>query len=155
MRRTGLPRSYRPGRRRLNVRSARIQPEASACPYDDTPSLRPRLPWCKLEWLVGQGDTDAVNMRLWLILTLLLAAAPGWARDHQEAKRLRRSGEIMPLEEVLRRNPQQGRRVLDVELDRRQGRYEYQVESLDRRGRVREDRYDAATGDVLPSRRRD
>jgi uncharacterized membrane protein YkoI len=95
-----------------------------------------------------------VKRRPGILLCVLLAAAPALARDHQEAMQLRRSGEIMPLEDVLRRAPgQEHRRVLEVELERKRGRYIYEVETLDRQGRVWEHEYDAATGEVLRSRR--
>ena len=90
---------------------------------------------------------------LGILLCALLAAAPAFARDHQEAMQLRRSGEIMSLEEVLRRAPgHKHQRVLEVELERKRGRYVYEVETLDPQGRVWEHEYDAATGEVLRSR---
>jgi uncharacterized membrane protein YkoI len=89
-----------------------------------------------------------------MLLGLLLAATPALARDHQEAMQLRRSGEILSLEEVLRRAPgHKHQRVLEVELERKRGRYIYEVETLDRHGHVWEHEYDAATGEVLRSRR--
>lgn len=76
--------------------------------------------------------------------------------DHGDAMRLRRSGEILPLQEVLKRSRRKrGERVLDVELERKRDRYIYEVESLDKKGRVRKDSYDAKTGKRVRSRRRD
>ena len=91
-----------------------------------------------------------------LALLLALGAGQAPAQDHQEAMELRRSGEILPLEEVLRRNPRHGgNRVLEVELERRSGRYVYDVETLDRGGQVHRHRFDARTGETLRSRPRD
>ena len=91
-----------------------------------------------------------------LAALVVSAANPAAAADdHSDAMRLRRSGEILPLQEVLKRSPRRGgERVLDVELERKQDGYVYEVESLDKKGRVRKDYYDAKTGNRMRSRRR-
>lgn len=92
-----------------------------------------------------------------LAATILFSAYPVAAGDddHRDAMRLRRSGEILPLQEVLKRSKRRGgERVLDVELERKRNGYVYEVESLDKKGRVRKDYYDAKTGKRVRSRRR-
>ena len=91
-----------------------------------------------------------MKFRPWFVLAVGVLTAAAGASDHKEARRLRESGEILPLEEVLKRNqPSRGRRVLDVQLERKRGRYVYEVETLDRGGKVRRQRYDASTGRQL------
>lgn len=81
---------------------------------------------------------------------LLAAAAQAHPVDHDEVLRLRRSGELLPLETVqraaLERHP--GASVLEVELEREHGRYIYEFELLVER-RVRELKIDARTGAIL------
>lgn len=92
-----------------------------------------------------------------LAVLAALSTYPATAdNDHGDAMRLRRSGEILPLQEVLKRSRRKrGERVLDVELEHKRDRYIYEVESLDKKGRVRKDYYDAKTGNRVRSRRKD
>lgn len=87
-------------------------------------------------------------------LVLALAAAGAAADDYQDATRLRRSGEILPLQQVLERfRATDSGRVLDVDLKQRRGRYVYEIEFLDHHGRVQERAYDATTGQPLGGRK--
>ncbi|MGD2083254.1 MAG: PepSY domain-containing protein [Chromatiales bacterium] len=84
-----------------------------------------------------------------LLALLALPALPALA-DHDEARRLLDSGEILPLETVLER----ARRhtpgdILDVELDEEHGRHIYEILLLDAGGRVWELELDAATGELI------
>lgn len=95
-------------------------------------------------------------LSIWVVLAITISLAPMVAigDDHNEARRLRESGQIMPLQEVLRRHRRAiGPRILDVELDNRRGRYVYQVESLDKRGKVKRHYFDATTGKRLGAKR--
>ncbi len=71
-------------------------------------------------------------------------------RDHDLARRLHREGAIVSLEAVVaaaqRLRPGD---ILEVELERKRGRYIYEVEILDREGWVWELRFDAGTGRLL------
>ena len=88
--------------------------------------------------------------RALLALLLTLTAGAVAADDYQDATRLRRSGEILPLQQVLERfRANESGRVLEVDLKQRRGRYVYEIEFLDRGGRVRHRAYDAATGQPL------
>ncbi|MEW8428178.1 MAG: peptidase M4, partial [gamma proteobacterium symbiont of Ctena orbiculata] len=67
-----------------------------------------------------------------------------------EARRLSESGDILPREELLPaiRKAQPGR-ILELELERKRGRYLYEVELLDEQGAVWEFKIDALTGEIL------
>ena len=70
--------------------------------------------------------------------------------DYIEAKRLRESGEIMPLEEILKnvRRSYPGR-ILEVELEKEKGRVIYELEILGTDSIVREIYIDAKSGELL------
>ena len=74
------------------------------------------------------------------------AASPG---DHDEAHELRHTGNILPLSQLMGRPELVGRRVLEAELEREDGRVIYELELLDEAGRVHERYYDAVTGQPL------
>ena len=90
--------------------------------------------------------------RLCVSLLLLVAlGAPATAdHDHDDARRLREAGSIMPLERLLSsvRETHPGQ-VIGVELEHEHGRLVYEIELLDERGRVRELLFDAADGEYL------
>jgi uncharacterized membrane protein YkoI len=67
--------------------------------------------------------------------------------DHQRARELMQSGEILPLE-ILLKDLLKNRhwRLLEAELEEQGGRLIYEFELLDEQGRVRELEYDARTG---------
>ncbi|MBF8780901.1 PepSY domain-containing protein [Pseudomonas fulva] len=88
-----------------------------------------------------------------LVLTLSACCSLAVARDldQDEALELRREGIILPLERLLEsamaRYP--GARLLEAELEKDDGRYEYEVELLTPQGVVREIKLDARTGALL------
>lgn len=70
--------------------------------------------------------------------------------DHIEARRLLDSGEILPLEEILNNVRQTfPGKIIDVELEREDGRIAYEVEILGTDGVVTEVYINARTGKVL------
>ncbi|MEO5363710.1 MAG: hypothetical protein H7838_08815 [Magnetococcus sp. DMHC-8] len=69
--------------------------------------------------------------------------------DHEMARRLVQSGEILPLERIIDSDKVRGKRLLDVELEKKHGVYVYEVEVVDARGQVMEFRFDARTGIML------
>ena len=70
--------------------------------------------------------------------------------DYIRAKDLVESGEILPLEKILQ-NVFEGRqwRLLEAELDQEHGRYIYELEILDDKGKVRKLEYDAKSGQPI------
>lgn len=78
----------------------------------------------------------------------LITSAPILAdEDHDKAKRLAESGDILELEVILQkvRMIQPGK-VLEVELETKKGKMIYEIELLDDNGKVFEFKFDAQTG---------
>ena len=79
-----------------------------------------------------------------------LAAMASERDDHRRAREAVLAGEAMPLPELLERvartHPGQ---VLELELEREDGRWIYEVKLIDERNRVHELELDAASGAVL------
>ena len=94
-------------------------------------------------------------LRLLPLFGLLLAGQAGASHnaDQDEMRRLRASGTIVPLAQLV--DDAQRRhagRVLEAELKHRNGVYSYEIEILDEAGVVRELIYDAASGRLLDER---
>jgi uncharacterized membrane protein YkoI len=70
--------------------------------------------------------------------------------DHEQARAMRKRGEIVPLQQILDQLPcpQRGR-LIEAELEREHERWVYELEILDDRGVVHEHYYDARTGERL------
>ncbi|MEN8177544.1 MAG: PepSY domain-containing protein [Pseudomonadota bacterium] len=101
-------------------------------------------------------------MRSWtLTACLLLVLTPCIAvladsDDHMEARRLMKSGSILPLPQVLESiQDQWSGRILEVELESKRGGYIYEIELLDTQGAVWELKIDAVTGDLLETEQED
>lgn len=90
-------------------------------------------------------------------LLFCASMAPATAEDdHVTARRLRESGQILPLEQILERaRARQPGQVLETELERKDDAYIYEVEILDREGRVWEFNFDARTGELIKLERDD
>jgi uncharacterized membrane protein YkoI len=86
-----------------------------------------------------------------LALALLLAGVPARAdeEDHDEARRALEEGRVRPLSEIRAHVERAvGGRVVGVELERKDGRYLYELKVV-RGGRLREILVDAQTGDIV------
>jgi uncharacterized membrane protein YkoI len=98
----------------------------------------------------------ALHHRL-LPLSVLLFAMPVWAHNaghepgnHERAYRLKQSGEILSLEEILRRaRTQHDGKILDADLVGGQQQFIYEIEIVDPHGYVWEMNFDAKTGSLL------
>jgi uncharacterized membrane protein YkoI len=100
-----------------------------------------------------------------LALTLTLVFAPGLALlpgragaddDHERARHLQESGEIVALEVIIWKLKARGMtRLLEVELEEKRGRYVYEIEMLDDRGVVQKLWFDARSGELLGEKRED
>ena len=76
--------------------------------------------------------------------------------DHDDAKKLVESGEILSLEKILveARKIQSGK-VLEVELEKKDGLTIYEVELLNSQGIIFELKFDAETGKHLSTEKED
>ncbi|AKH22217.1 PepSY domain-containing protein [Sedimenticola thiotaurini] len=88
--------------------------------------------------------------RIVIALALLL---PLWVvadGDHERAKALFESGEILPLEEILKNvRAEYPGRLLEIKLEQKKKSVIYEVELLDEQGKVWELKLDAVTGELL------
>lgn len=92
------------------------------------------------------------------LLSLLLLAAtavPALAdghHDHDRAREALRRGEILPLARILEIvEDRTGGRVMEVDLDREEGRYVYEIDVMTGDGRIVELEIEAATGSIIES----
>jgi|HigsolmetaAR205D_1030408.scaffolds.fasta_scaffold00972_7 uncharacterized membrane protein YkoI len=96
------------------------------------------------------NGTRTLLLALAMLPAMLSPTATPADEDHEIARRAVERGEILPLSRILalieRDHPG---RVLEVELDREDGRYVYEIEVLRTDGRVIELTYDASTGELL------
>ena len=91
-----------------------------------------------------------------LLIALATALAAHADVGHDEARRLRETGTILPVETILERVRQaQPGRLLDLELERDDGRYVYEIEVIDTAGTVWELKLDARSGALLQRERED
>lgn len=97
-----------------------------------------------------------------LLIALVVALTPADARagrkddDHDRARAAVQAGEAMPLPALLQRLQRtHPGRVLELELERDDGRWIYEVKLLQPDGRLLKLEVDAATAQVLKVRRRD
>ncbi|MBN8441809.1 MAG: PepSY domain-containing protein [Thauera sp.] len=90
------------------------------------------------------------------IATGALFSAPATADDRprtDEVRKLRESGKILPMEEILNRSrAAQPGQVVEIELEHDSGRYTYEVKLIDSADKVHKLELDAATGEILNRR---
>ncbi len=97
-----------------------------------------------------------INKALLIPAMLLLATGAVWAsKDHDEARRLKEAGAILPLEQVLAkaREAHSGGRVIEAELEHKRGRYIYEIKLVDEQDRVLKLKYDARSGELIKRER--
>jgi len=77
-------------------------------------------------------------------------------REHDAVRAIKQRGDILSLDRILQEaRGQHPGRVLESELEEKDGRYVYEVELVDEQGRVREMKFDASTGEVLKEKQGD
>jgi uncharacterized membrane protein YkoI len=77
-------------------------------------------------------------------------------REHDTVRAIKQRGDILSLDQILRdARGQHAGRVLESELEQKDGRYVYEVELVDDQGRVWEMKFDARTGEVLREKQGD
>lgn len=87
-----------------------------------------------------------------LLLVLALAAAPAWADrdDHDRARNALEAGEILPLSDILAAaTAARPGRVIEIDLERDDGKWVYELELVSPEGQLYEMEIDAASGMVL------
>lgn len=91
------------------------------------------------------------------VIALCAMALPvGADTDAATVRRLRESGEILPLEKILERaRKERPGEVLETELERKGARHVYEVEILDAQGRVWKLKFDARSGELLRQKQDD
>jgi uncharacterized membrane protein YkoI len=97
-------------------------------------------------------------MKTLVFTLLLLLSMPGWAdeMDHDEALRLKKSGDILPLETLLEKARQvHDGKVIEVELDKEHGTLVYEIEILDKEGVLWEMKINATDGKILSAKEED
>lgn len=104
--------------------------------------------------------TTQASRRRWCALVVAmssLAGLPAWAdSDHDRARQAVQSGQVLPLpavlEQLAREVPGQ---VLEVELERDEGRWIYEIKLLQSGGQLVKLKVDAQTVQVLRRKTRD
>lgn len=95
--------------------------------------------------------SSAVRFIGFFVISVIIAS-PVMADDvsHSEARKLRESGKILPLETIIEKAHafRQGE-VIDTELERDESMLVYEIEILDDQGRVWELELDATNGELL------
>jgi uncharacterized membrane protein YkoI len=96
-----------------------------------------------------------MNRLAFLFLGVVLACAHSASvradqSDHDRARRALEAGEILPLSEILKvaESVRRGR-VIELELEREEGRWVYELELISPGGELYEMEIDAATGQLL------
>ncbi len=91
-----------------------------------------------------------VGIVLAIAVALFAGGPPASASDdHDDIRKLRDDGKVLPLSTLLARDDLRGLRVLEAELEREDSMLVYELEVLDGEGRVSERYYDASSGELL------
>lgn len=92
----------------------------------------------------------AVGLSAAVLMSAGTASADSERLRQSEVRELREEGKILPMETILQRaRAAQPGQIVEVELDREDGRYVYEVKLIDDGDRVHKLELDAASGDVL------
>ncbi len=95
--------------------------------------------------------TKMIQRSTLLFITVLLFNVGAFAdSDHNEARKLKEAGKILPLEQIIASARQlYSGHILEIELEHEDGRYIYELEILDDNGTVWELEYDAKNGKLI------
>jgi len=92
----------------------------------------------------------ALTFLLVLLCSALALIPIAHADDDKRIRQLQQSGEILSLEQIFdRARKVKPGRIVDVDLDKDDGRYLYEIELLESSGKVWEMEFDARTGELL------
>ena len=91
-----------------------------------------------------------ISLAFLIVLLCLHVSRPLAEESAETARRLTESGEILPLEKILRAaKMHKNGKVLETELEKKKNRYIYEVEILDENSQVWEIKLDAKTGKLI------
>jgi len=102
-----------------------------------------------------------MNTRMWILgvaAIVLGGSLLAWAdktkdKDALDPMQLQKSGEILPQAAILERaKAQTPGKIVETELERKHGRYVYEVEVIGDDGVKTELKYDAKTGELISSK---
>jgi len=99
-----------------------------------------------------------MNLKLAAATAALLTALSFGAQadSHNKVRELREAGDILPLVTLITDSPElREARILEAEFERENGRYVYEIEYLTHDGEHRKGYFDARTGELLKSKRKD
>lgn len=110
--------------------------------------------WAMLHVMVSSSAIKQSAAGILVLFFLLTASLAG--NDHDVARRLRKTGDIVPVEQILKTlGGTRDVRVLEITLRERDGHLVYSVEYIDPNGVVLEKQYDAKSGVLLQTRQDD
>ena len=91
-----------------------------------------------------------------LFMSVVLPAIAPANENHEQARRLKESGQILPLEQIIKAaQAEHPGRVIEVDLENKKGRHVYEVELLDQQGKVWELYFDAVSGELIKRKQDD
>jgi uncharacterized membrane protein YkoI len=91
-----------------------------------------------------------------LLGMLLITLSTHAETDFDTARKLRESGDILPLETILQKlEKKYPGKVLEVELETKHGKAIYEIELLDTGGKVWELRVNARSGEIIHQHQED
>ena len=99
-------------------------------------------------------SSSALKQSAASIVALLFLLTSSLAdNDHDVARRLRKTGDIVPMERILKTlGGARDVRILEITLQEQAGRLVYSVEYIDPNGVVIKRQYDAKSGTLLQTR---
>jgi uncharacterized membrane protein YkoI len=115
------------------------------------PGVTPMFMWRLIGWVTDRSvKSSMAALALLLVAVIVHAAELETEPDHELARRALEAGEIVSLATILDAVEKSVTgEVVEVELERDQGRWVYEVEILTRQGKIVELLYDAKTSTPL------
>ena len=102
---------------------------------------------------------NPLSVPLWAGIALCCGSAVLIAKQDEpgpDSTRAQKSDDILSLDEILQRvKAEQPGKVVETELERKSGRYVYEIDMIGTDGVKREFKYDAKTGARIPRKLRD
>jgi uncharacterized membrane protein YkoI len=96
----------------------------------------------------------SITIFLWLGMSAAGIALSD--EDHEQARQLKEAGKILPLQQIIKAaQAEQPGRVIEVDLETKDGRHVYEVELVDPHGQVWEFYFDATSGELIRRKRED